>query len=184
MELSLISYRKCQRRKWNPFGSAPSLFTSLMFYAITAVTSLTRFPLYLQNSCLGTTPALHPQPPEHPLNFLALREAGYSWGHGFLCFPLSSRGWHHTRAFMTKVGRWGESSFLFPSTPFRSFLLLFSWENPTPLRHCHLYLPYFPIIPSIIYHFSPWFTDFILTNKHSQPSISISWSAYILWFKR
>lgn len=180
MEWRLIWHRKSQRRKWNPFGGAPSLFPSPMFYAITAAASLTSFPWYLRNFRHGTTLALHPQP--QSLNFLALREAGYPWGPGFLCLPVSSRGWHYSRVFMIKVGRWGESSFLFPSTPFRSFFLPFSGNTPLLFNIvifiCHIC----PSLPHL--HFSTWHTVFIPTCKHSHPSVSVPWSAYFLRFKR
>ena len=147
MELPLISHRKSQRRNWNPLGGAPSLLPSPILHAVSS--SLTSFPCYLQNSSLGATTAHHPQPPEWlPSASLPWEKPGYPWGHGFLGLPLSGRGWHSSRPFKVKAGRWHESSFLFPQYSFQIIPPPLFWENHTPLQHCHLYLFIPPSHPS------------------------------------
>lgn len=183
MELLLISHRKSQRWKWNTLGGAPSLLPSPVLHAVSS--SLTSFPCYLQNSSLGAITAHHPQPPEwRPSASLPWEKPGYPWGHGFLSLPLSGRGWHSSRPFKVKAGRWRESSFLFPQYSFQIIPPPWFWENYTPLQHCHLYPPYLPVTPLIHLTLYYLLTDFISACKYSSPSFSVPWSACSLGFKR
>lgn len=180
MELRLIWHRKSQRRKWNPFGGAPSLFPSPMFYAITAAASLTSFPWYLRNFVMGPhLPSIlnHSLSNSLPWEKVAILKdlassASLSQVEADVIpqFSWSRLEYGVSHLSYSPVLLSDHSSSHFPGTPHSSSTL----SSLSAIFVCH----------SLIYHFSTWHTIFIPTCKHSHSSVSVPWSAYFLWFKR